>query len=81
MSNAGSALCFTLFNPKENVFFQIGGLLPSPEPGDVMDAKITQNLSPLVDALFHTTLSVERTDGPFVKLSSDRGFSLVVKTR
>ena len=81
MSNAGSALCFTLFNPKENVFFQIGGLLPFPEPGNVMDAKITQNLSPLVDALFHTTLSVERTDGPFVKLSSDRGFSLVVKTR
>lgn len=80
-SNAGSTLAFTLFNPMENLFFQTGGLTPSPEAGDLLDVKVIQNLSPLLDAAFNTTLFVESTDGAFAKLSSDKGFSTVVKTR
>ncbi len=81
LSDAGTSLSFTLFNPLENMFFQTGGLAPNPEEGNRVEARITQNLSQLLDAVFHTTLTVESTDGAFSKYSSDKGFSLVVKTR
>lgn len=76
-----SALVFTLFNPTDNVFFQIGGMDLEPEVGGQMDAVVIQNMSYSVDATFSTILTVELVDGAFARLSSDRGFSLVVKTR
>lgn len=81
LSDAGSPLSFTLFTPADNRFFQTSGLLPFPEEGARMDVRITQNISGLMDAVINTSLTVESTDGCFARLSSDKGFTLVVKTR
>jgi len=81
LSKTGQKGVFTLFSPASNRFFRIEGLPAAPEAGDVLPAKVTQNLTSEVNAFFSTTFTVEQTDGPFVKLRSDQGFSLVIKTR
>ena len=80
LSGSSASRTFTLFRPSDNRFFQVGGLV-HPEEGNVINAKITQNMTPQTDAFFQTALSVVNTDGAFAKVTSDQGFTLVIKTR
>lgn len=72
---------FTLLTPADNRFFQVSGITANPEEGDVLNVRVVQNKWNTVEAAINTQLSVTRTDGPFAELSSDQGFSIVVKTR